>query len=157
MTEVPTGSTTGVRVRMAPSPTGSPHVGLARTFLFNWAFARHAGGTVVFRMEDTDAARNTQESHDALIEVLHWLGLDWDEGPEVGGPVGPYLQSERADIYSDALVRLRDGGFSYDCYCAAGRAHRCKGPRARSGGTARTALRPPGPRPSRARASASAR
>jgi len=117
VTEVPTGSTTGVRVRMAPSPTGSPHVGLARTFLFNWAFARHAGGTVVFRMEDTDAARNTQESHDALIEVLHWLGLDWDEGPEVGGPVGPYLQSERADIYSDALVRLRDGGFSYDCYC----------------------------------------
>ena len=117
MTEVPTGSTTGVRVRMAPSPTGSPHVGLARTFLFNWAFARHAGGTVVFRMEDTDAARNTQESHDALIEVLHWLGLDWDEGPEVGGPVGPYLQSERADIYADALVRLRDGGFTYDCYC----------------------------------------
>jgi glutamyl-tRNA synthetase len=102
---------------MAPSPTGSPHVGLARTFLFNWAFARHAGGTVVFRMEDTDAARNTQESHDALIEVLHWLGLDWDEGPEVGGPVGPYLQSERADIYADALVRLRDGGFTYDCYC----------------------------------------
>ena len=117
MTEVPTGSTPGVRVRMAPSPTGSPHVGLARTFLFNWAFARHAGGTVVFRMEDTDAARNTQESHDALIEVLHWLGLDWDEGPEVGGPVGPYLQSERADIYADALVRLRDGGFTYDCYC----------------------------------------
>ncbi len=68
-------------------------------------------------MEDTDAARNTQESHDALIEVLHWLGLDWDEGPEVGGPVGPYLQSERADIYADALVRLRDGGFTYDCYC----------------------------------------
>lgn len=117
MTEVPTGSTPGVRVRMAPSPTGSPHVGLARTFLFNWAFARHAGGTVVFRMEDTDAARNTRESHDALIEVLRWLGLDWDEGPEVGGPVGPYLQSERADIYADALVRLRDGGFTYDCYC----------------------------------------
>ncbi len=108
---------TPVRVRMAPSPTGSPHVGLARTFLFNWAFARHAGGTVVFRMEDTDAARNTQESHDALIDVLHWLGLDWDEGPEVGGPVGPYLQSERSEIYRDALARLRDGGFSYDCYC----------------------------------------
>lgn len=117
MTEDPTGSTPGVRVRMAPSPTGSPHVGLARTFLFNWAFARHAGGSVVFRMEDTDAARNTRESHDALIEVLRWLGLDWDEGPEVGGPVGPYLQSERADIYADALVRLRDGGFTYDCYC----------------------------------------
>ena len=118
MTEVSTRSTAGsVRVRMAPSPTGSPHVGLARTFLFNWAFARHAGGTVVFRMEDTDVARNTQESHDALIEVLRWLGLDWDEGPEVGGPVGPYLQSERAHIYADALVRLRDGGFTYDCYC----------------------------------------
>jgi glutamyl-tRNA synthetase len=113
VTEVPN----GVRVRMAPSPTGSPHVGLARTFLFNWAFARHAGGTVVFRMEDTDVARNTQESHDALIEVLRWLGLDWDEGPEVGGPVGPYLQSERAHIYADALVRLRDSGFTYDCYC----------------------------------------
>ena len=113
MTEVPN----GVRVRMAPSPTGSPHVGLARTFLFNWAFARHAGGTVVFRMEDTDVARNTQESHDALIDVLRWLGLDWDEGPEVGGPVGPYLQSERTHIYAEALVKLRDSGFTYDCYC----------------------------------------
>ncbi len=108
---------TPVRVRMAPSPTGSPHVGLARTFLFNWAFARHAGGTVVFRMEDTDAARNTQESHEALIDVLHWLGLTWDEGPEVGGPVGPYLQSERSEIYTDALARLREGGHTYDCYC----------------------------------------
>ena len=108
---------TAVRVRMAPSPTGSPHVGLARTFLFNWAFARHFGGTVVFRMEDTDVARNTQESHDSLIEVIRWLGLDWDEGPEVGGDVGPYLQSERADIYADALTRLRAGGHTYDCYC----------------------------------------
>jgi glutamyl-tRNA synthetase len=107
-----------VRVRMAPSPTGSPHVGLARTFLFNWAFARHFGGTVVFRMEDTDAARNTQESHDALLEVIRWLGLDWDEGPEVGGADGPYLQSQRADIYADALTRLKEGGYTYACYCS---------------------------------------
>src|SRR5215212_7011506 len=88
------GSTAGndvrpVRVRMAPSPTGSPHVGLARTALFNWAFARHHGGTFVFRIEDTDVARNTQESYDALLEVMDWLGLDWDEGPLKGGPFAP--------------------------------------------------------------------
>jgi glutamyl-tRNA synthetase len=106
-----------VRVRMAPSPTGSPHVGLARTALFNWAFARHHGGTFVFRIEDTDAARNTQESYDALIEVMQWLGLDWDEGPLVGGPYGPYLQSERGEIYRDVLERLRESKYTYDCYC----------------------------------------
>ena len=92
---------------MAPSPTGSPHVGLARTALFNWAFARHHGGTFVFRIEDTDAARNTQESYDGLFEVMRWLGLDWDEGPDVGGPHAPYRQSERSDIYVDALARLQ--------------------------------------------------
>ncbi|MDP3890839.1 glutamate--tRNA ligase, partial [Nocardioides sp.] len=102
---------------MAPSPTGSPHVGLARTALYNWAFARHHGGTFVFRIEDTDAARNTQESYDALIEVMQWLGLDWDEGPGVGGPYGPYLQSERGHLYLDALKRLEEGGFTYQCYC----------------------------------------
>ena len=77
-----------VRVRMAPSPTGSPHVGLVRTALYNWAFARHHGGTFVFRIEDTDTARNTEESYDALLDLFRWLGLDWDEGPEVGGPHG---------------------------------------------------------------------
>ncbi|RLV51302.1 glutamate--tRNA ligase [Nocardioides mangrovicus] len=102
---------------MAPSPTGSPHVGLARTALFNWAFARHHGGTFVFRIEDTDTARNTQESYDALIEVMHWLGLEWDEGPEKGGPFGPYLQSERGEIYADVLVRLRGTDHVYDCFC----------------------------------------
>ncbi len=102
---------------MAPSPTGSPHVGLARTALFNWAFARHHGGTFVFRIEDTDKERSTQESYDALIEVMRWLGLDWDEGPEVGGAYGPYFQSERGDVYADALRRLRAGGFTYDCFC----------------------------------------
>ena len=108
-----------VRVRMAPSPTGSPHVGLARTALYNWAFARHHGGTVVFRIEDTDTARNTQESYDTLLEVMRWLGFDWDEGPEVGGPHGPYLQSERFDVYADVATRLREAGRAYDCYCSA--------------------------------------
>ncbi|MFW6776194.1 glutamate--tRNA ligase [Nocardioides sp. CPCC 205120] len=111
-----------VRVRMAPSPTGSPHVGLARTALFNWAFARHharhgAGGTFVFRIEDTDAARNTEESYTSLLEVLRWLGLDWDEGPEIGGPFAPYRQSERSEIYRDVLARLRASNYTYDCYC----------------------------------------
>ncbi|GAB2991328.1 glutamate--tRNA ligase [Nocardioides montaniterrae] len=113
-----TGSTTGkVRVRMAPSPTGSPHVGLVRTALFNWAFARHHGGTFVFRIEDTDKERNTQESYDALLDLMRWLGLDWDEGPEVGGELGPYRQSERSDIYADALAKLRGNSHVYDCYC----------------------------------------
>ena len=102
---------------MAPSPTGSPHVGLARTALFNWAFARHHGGTFVFRIEDTDAARNTEESYDSLIEVMEWLGLDWDEGPLKGGPYAPYRQSERSDIYADVLTRLRESKYTYDCYC----------------------------------------
>ncbi len=106
-----------VRVRMAPSPTGSPHVGLVRTALFNWAFARHHGGTFVLRIEDTDAARNTQESYDGLFDLFGWLGFDWDEGPDVGGPHAPYRQSERGDIYRDALDRLRAGQHTYECYC----------------------------------------
>lgn len=111
-----------VRVRMAPSPTGSPHVGLARTALYNWAFARHhqelgAGGTFVFRIEDTDKARNTEESYDSLIDLMQWLGLGWDEGVVVGGPFGPYRQSERTDIYADVLARLRDSSYTYDCFC----------------------------------------
>src|SRR3954471_24793709 len=116
-----TGSTDGsrVRVRFCPSPTGSPHVGLARTALFNWAFARHHGGTFVFRVEDTDTARNTQESYDTLLEVMDWLGFAWDEGPGVGGPHGPYLQSERVDVYADVAARLREAGRAYDCYCTA--------------------------------------
>ncbi|MGZ4455894.1 MAG: glutamate--tRNA ligase [Nocardioides sp.] len=106
-----------VRVRFCPSPTGSPHVGLARTALFNWAFARHHGGTIVFRMEDTDRERSTQESYDAILELWRWLGLTWDEGIEVGGPHGPYKQSERGEIYADALERLRGSSYTYDCYC----------------------------------------
>ncbi|WP_268793375.1 glutamate--tRNA ligase [Nocardioides sp. Soil796] len=106
-----------VRVRMAPSPTGSPHVGLARTALYNWAFARHFGGTFVFRIEDTDKARNTVESYDSLLDLMQWLGLDWDEGPLKGGDFGPYRQSERSDIYVDVLAKLREHGSTYDCYC----------------------------------------
>ena len=108
---------TRVRVRMAPSPTGSPHVGLVRTALFNWAFARHHGGTFVFRVEDTDKERSTDESYAAILDLFRWLGLDWDEGPEVGGPYAPYRQSERSDIYVDVLAKLYEGGFTYACYC----------------------------------------
>ena len=106
-----------VRVRFCPSPTGSPHVGLVRTALYNWAFARHHGGTIVFRMEDTDKERSTQESYDAILDLWRWLGLDWDEGIEVGGPHGPYKQSERGAIYADALAQLRASSYTYDCFC----------------------------------------
>ena len=107
-----------VRVRFCPSPTGNPHVGMVRTALFNWAYARHTGGTFVFRIEDTDAARDTEESYDALLSALSWLGLTWDEGPVVGGPHGPYRQSERMDIYADVARRLLEGGFAYECFCS---------------------------------------
>ena len=90
---------------------------MVRTALFNWAFARHHGGTFVFRVEDTDAARDSEESYLALLDSLRWLGLDWDEGPEVGGPYGPYRQSERLDIYADVVRRLVEGGYAYPCYC----------------------------------------
>jgi glutamyl-tRNA synthetase len=109
----------GVRVRFCPSPTGTPHVGLIRTALFNWVHARHHGGTFVFRIEDTDASRDSDESYAALLDALRWLGLDWDEGPEVGGPHAPYRQSERGPIYADALQRLIDGGEVYESYSRA--------------------------------------
>ena len=108
-----------IRVRFCPSPTGNPHVGMARTALFNWAFARHHGGTFVFRIEDTDAERDSEDSYLMLLDALRWLGLDWDEGPEVGGPYGPYRQSERMDIYADVARRLVEAGHAYPCYCTA--------------------------------------
>ena len=107
---------TPVRVRFCPSPTGTPHVGLVRTALFNWAYARHTGGTFVFRIEDTDAARDSQESYDAILDALRWLGLDWDEGPEVGGPHEPYRQSQRSEIYRDVIARLLAAGEVYEAY-----------------------------------------
>jgi glutamyl-tRNA synthetase len=105
-----------VRVRFCPSPTGNPHVGLIRTCLFNWAYARHVGGTFVFRIEDTDAQRDSVESYHQLLDALRWLGLDWDEGPIVGGPYGPYRQSERHDIYRDILGQLLEAGHLYESY-----------------------------------------
>ena len=105
-----------VRARFCPSPTGTPHVGLARTALFNWAFARHHGGTLVFRVEDTDAARDSQESMDQIVEALDWLGIDYDEGPGVGGDYGPYRQSERRDLHVDVARRLLEAGFAYESF-----------------------------------------
>ncbi|WP_298750933.1 glutamate--tRNA ligase [uncultured Serinicoccus sp.] len=105
-----------VRVRFCPSPTGTPHVGLARTALFNWAYARHHGGTLVFRIEDTDASRDSQESMQQIVDALEWLGLDYDEGPGVGGPYGPYRQSERADLHADVARRLLEAGLAYESF-----------------------------------------
>jgi glutamyl-tRNA synthetase len=105
-----------VRARFCPSPTGTPHVGLIRTVLFNWAFARHHGGTLVFRIEDTDAARDSEESYRALLDALRWLNIDWDEGPEVGGPDGPYRQSQRGEIYADVARRLFEAGELYESF-----------------------------------------
>ncbi len=103
-----------VRVRFAPSPTGFLHIGGARTALFNWLFARHTGGTFVLRVEDTDAARNTGEATAAIYDGLRWLGLDWDEGPQVGGDFGPYFQSERNEIYEKHLARLEASGHLFE-------------------------------------------
>ncbi|WP_242448391.1 glutamate--tRNA ligase [Cellulomonas sp. WB94] len=114
MTDAAAGSAT--RVRFCPSPTGTPHVGLIRTALFNWAYARHVGGTFVFRIEDTDPARDSEESYQQLLDALRWLGLDWDEGVEVGGPHEPYRQSQRMDLYRDVARRLLEGGYAYESY-----------------------------------------
>ncbi|MGK5112116.1 glutamate--tRNA ligase [Geodermatophilus sp. CPCC 205506] len=107
---------TGVRTRFCPSPTGTVHVGLLRTALFNWAHARHTGGTFVFRIEDTDASRDSEESYRHLVDSLRWLGLDWDEGPEVGGPHGPYRQSERHEVYREVAAKLLAAGHAYESF-----------------------------------------
>ena len=107
-----------VRVRYAPSPTGLPHIGNIRTALFNWLFARHHGGKFIVRIEDTDQARLVPGSLEAILDGLRWLDIDWDEGPEVGGPFGPYSQSERLDIYHDLAKRLVSQGNAYHCYCS---------------------------------------
>ncbi|ODR05473.1 glutamate--tRNA ligase [Mycolicibacillus koreensis] len=105
-----------VRVRFCPSPTGTPHVGLIRTALFNWAYARHTGGTLVFRLEDTDAQRDSEESYTALLDALRWLGIDYDEGPDVGGPYGPYRQSERKQLHREVVDRLLAAGEAYEAF-----------------------------------------
>ncbi len=106
-----------VRVRMAPAPSGSLHVGNVRTFLFNWLFARNKGGVIILRIEDTDKARFTEEAYRSVLEDLRWLGLDWDEGPEVPGEFGPYRQSEREDSHGAAAASLLESGAAYRCYC----------------------------------------
>ena len=108
-----------IRVRFAPSPTGDLHVGNIRTALFDWAFARHTGGKFIFRIEDTDKERVTDEYIQRAIDTLKWLGLNWDEGPEVGGPNGPYLQSERLHIYKEWADKFLASGAAYHCYCSA--------------------------------------
>ncbi|MBI4311763.1 MAG: glutamate--tRNA ligase, partial [Chloroflexi bacterium] len=106
-----------VRVRYAPSPTGDPHVGNIRTALFNWLYARHTGGTFILRIEDTDQMREAQGALAAIMESLRWLGLQWDEGPGVGGPYGPYIQSRRLPLYQEAARHLVEEGYAYHCYC----------------------------------------
>jgi glutamyl-tRNA synthetase len=106
-----------MRTRIAPAPSGSIHVGNARTALYNWLLARHSGGRFVLRVEDTDKKRATQEAYEAVIEDMRWLGLGWDEGPEVGGPYEPYRQSERTTHHEEAATKLLDSGAAYDCYC----------------------------------------
>lgn len=105
-----------IKVRFCPSPTGTPHVGLIRTALFNWAYARHTGGQFLFRIEDTDAERDSEESFEQILDALNWLGLNWDEGVNVGGPAGPYRQSERNHIYLEVIEKLKASGHLYESY-----------------------------------------
>jgi glutamyl-tRNA synthetase len=124
---------TPVRVRYAPSPTGDFHVGGARTALFNYLFARHHGGAFILRMEDTDQKRYNPEAVGWLLRGLRYLGLDWDEGPDIGGPYGPYTQTERLALYTSYCAQLLEGGFAYRCFCtperleAASKAQQAKG------------------------------
>ena len=109
-----------VRCRFAPAPSGSIHVGNARSALFSWLYARHHGGVFILRVEDTDASRVTEEAYQRVVEDLRWLGLDWDEGPDVGGPHGPYRQTERLEINRGMTERLLEGGHAYRCFCTPG-------------------------------------
>ncbi len=110
--------TNQVRLRFAPSPTGNPHIGNVRTAIFGWLFARKRDGAFMIRVEDTDQGRRTDGAVESMLESLDWVGLDWDEGPDVGGPYGPYVQSERLDLYRDAAHRLIASGHAYRCYCS---------------------------------------
>src|ERR1700682_3581994 len=117
MGEQPAASGERVRVRFAPSPTGHLHVGGARTAIFNWLFVKHHRGTFIIRVEDTDQARSTDESERMVLDDLRWLGLGWDEGPDVGGPHAPYRQSERTSIYGKVACGLIARGVAYRCTC----------------------------------------
>ena len=108
-----------VRVRFCPSPTGLPHVGMVRTALFNWAYARHMGGQMVFRIEDTDAERDSEESYLQLLDAMAWLGIDYDEGPDIGGPYGPYRQSQRRELHVAVARQLLEAGYAYESFSTA--------------------------------------
>src|SRR5271156_3226949 len=110
-----------VRLRVAPSPTGDPHVGTAYMSLFNLAFARHEGGSFILRVEDTDRARFQADSEQQIYDTLHWLGLNWDEGPDIGGPHAPYRQSERLETYRPVADALLASGHAYHCWCTSER------------------------------------
>ena len=110
-------TTKPVRVRFAPSPTGKLHVGGARTAIFNWAFARANHGTFILRIDDTDPTRSTDENTQIILRAMRWMGLDWDEGPDVGGDFGPYAQTERLEMYKAAAKKLWDEGRAYPCFC----------------------------------------
>ena len=139
---------TDVRVRFAPSPTGSLHVGSARTALYNFLYARHNRGTMVLRIEDTDLKRSTTEHDASIINDLAWLGLRADEGPDVGGPYGPYRQSERADLYEAAVQQLLADGLGLSLLLPAGAARRAQGAATgpRADAQVRPHLLPPAPR-----------
>ena len=128
---------TTVRTRYAPSPTGDPHIGNIRAALFSWAFARANGGTFILRIEDTDQKRLSETSVQAIFDSLRWLGLDWDEGPEVGGPHAPYFQSQRLPLYQKTALTLINSGHAYRCFCTAERLDRMRAAQA-------AAKRPPG-------------
>src|SRR3972149_305492 len=110
--------TNHVRVRFAPSPTGEPPVGNIRTAVFSWLFARRDKGAFVIRIEDTDQERKVEGAVESILESLRWLGLSWDEGPDVGGPYGPYVQSQRLELYRSVAERLLASGKAYRCYCS---------------------------------------
>ncbi len=121
------------RLRFAPSPTGHLHIGGARTALFNWAYARRTGGTFVLRIEDTDRERSSEAYERSILEGLHWLGIQWDEGPDVGGPFGPYRQTERFDRYHAAAARLVREGQAYECFCSSARLESLREEQSRAG------------------------
>lgn len=122
-----------VRTRIAPSPTGDPHLGTAYVALFNWALARQSGGRFVVRIEDTDAARSTPQAERSILEALAWLGIDWDEGPDVGGPFGPYRQSERLAVYREHVGRLVEAGHAFHCFCTPERLERVRAVQRKAG------------------------
>ena len=122
-----------IRTRVAPSPTGDPHVGTAYVALFNYCLAKQSGGQFILRIEDTDQARSTEASETSIMKALRWLGLDWDEGPDVGGPCGPYRQSERADIYRAHVQQLLDHGHAFKCFLSTEELHELRTAHQKSG------------------------